>query len=75
MAGLALGEALLGAGATPWQKLLRLALGLAIIAVLVEIPVAGTVVGLMVMFLGLGAFGLWVWNRSAGLQSGTERLA
>ena len=75
VAGLALGEALLGAGATPWQKLLRLALGLAIIAVLVEIPVAGTVVGLMVMFLGLGAFGLWVWNRSAGLQSGTERLA
>ncbi len=66
LAGLAVGEAILGAGVTRWQTLLRLALGLGIFAVALEIPVAGTVVSLMVMFFGLGAFGLWVWKSRPG---------
>lgn len=67
VAGLAIGEAILGPAATRWRKLARIALGLGIFAVVLEIPVAGTVASLMVMFFGLGAFALWAWNtRRAG---------
>ena len=62
VAGLVIGQAILGHADSRWRRLLRLALGLAVVAVAVEIPVAGFAVSLLVMFLGLGAVGLWAWR-------------
>lgn len=61
-AALVIGQAILGLGATVGQRLLRLALGLGILTVAYEVPVAGMVLWLLTMFFGLGCFAVWVWN-------------
>ena len=61
-----IGQAILGLASTTWQRVGRLALGLAILAFAVEIPVAGVAVSLLTMFLGLGTFGVWVWRSRPG---------
>lgn len=61
-AALVIGQAILGLGATVGQGLLRLALGLVILAVAYEVPVAGGVLYLLTMFFGLGCFAVWIWN-------------
>ena len=71
-AAMVIGQAILGLASTGRQRVGRLALGLGILALAVEIPVAGIVVSLLTMFFGLGAFGLWVWRSrpSAALSRG-----
>ncbi len=65
-AAMVIGQAILGLASTTWQRVGRLALGLAILAFAVEIPVAGVAVSLLTMFLGLGTFGVWVWRSRPG---------
>ncbi len=67
IAAMVIGQAILGLASTGVQRFGRIALGLGILALAVEVPHIGGVVGLFVMFFGLGAFGLWVWrtHRSA----------
>lgn len=61
-AALVIGQAILGLGATTGQRLARLALGLGILAVAYEVPVAGGVLYLLTMFFGLGCFAVWIWR-------------
>ena len=61
-AAMVIGQAILGLASTAWQRIGRVALGLGILALAVEIPVAGTVVSLLIMFFGLGTFALWIWR-------------
>ena len=65
IAAMVIGQALMGFASTHTQRIGRIALGLGILVLAVEVPYLGAVVGLLVMFFGLGAFGLWVW-RSRG---------
>lgn len=70
VAALVIGQAILGLAETRWQRFVRLTLGLAVLAVVVEIPMVGWVLSLLIMFFGLGAFGLWVWrSRSTALAA------
>lgn len=62
IAAMVIGQAILGLGSTNLQRIGRIALGLGILVLAVEVPFLGGVVGLLVMFFGLGAFGLWVWR-------------
>ena len=62
IAAMVIGQALLGLATTNVQRIGRVALGLGILVLAVEVPYIGGVVGLLVMFFGLGAFGLWVWR-------------
>ena len=62
VAAMVIGQAILGLASTNVQRIGRIALGLGILVLAVEIPYIGGVVGLLVMFFGLGAFGLWVWR-------------
>jgi len=43
------------------HKVWSLVLGVVILALLIELPFVGWLIGLLVMFLGLGA--LWIWGR------------
>ncbi len=60
--GLALGEWILGPGATRLDRFWRIALGLLILCVAVEIPVLGTVVAILTALLGLGAFAVQAYR-------------
>lgn len=62
IAAMVIGQALLGLASSSVQRIGRIALGLGILVLVVEVPFIGGVVGLLVMFFGLGAFGLWVWR-------------
>lgn len=62
IAAMVIGQAILGLASTHAQRIGRIALGLGILVLAVEVPYVGGVVGLLVMFFGLGAFGLWVWR-------------
>ena len=62
VAAMVIGQAILGLASTKLQRIGRIALGLAILVLAVEVPFVGGIVGLLVMFFGLGAFGLWVWR-------------
>ena len=62
VAAMVIGQAILGLASTNVQRMGRVALGLGILVLAVEVPYIGGVVGLLVMFFGLGAFGLWVWR-------------
>lgn len=62
VAAMVIGQAILGLASTNVQRIGRIALGLGILALAVEVPYIGGVVGLLVMFFGLGAFGLWIWR-------------
>ena len=62
IAAMVIGQAILGLASTSVQRIGRIALGLGILVLAVEVPFIGGVVGLLVMFFGLGAFGLWVWR-------------
>ena len=62
VAGMVIGQAILGLPSTNVQRIGRVALGLGILALAVEIPFVGGVISLLTMFFGLGAFGLWVWR-------------
>lgn len=62
IAAMVIGQAILGLASTNLQRIGRIALGLGILVLAVEVPYIGGVVGLLVMFFGLGAFGLWVWR-------------
>ena len=62
IAAMVVGQAILGLASTNIQRIGRIALGLGILVLAVEVPYIGGVVGLLVMFFGLGAFGLWVWR-------------
>ena len=62
VAAMVIGQAILGLASTNVQRIGRIALGLGILVLAVEVPYIGGVVGLLVMFFGLGAFGLWVWR-------------
>ena len=62
------GERILGSPTTRMQSFLRLALGLGIYSVAVEIPYLGVVIALLAMFLGLGAFGLRVFRGGASAR-------
>ena len=62
IAAMVIGQAILGLASTNVQRVGRIALGLGILVLAAEIPYLGGVVGLLVMFFGLGAFGLWVWR-------------
>ena len=62
VAAMVIGQAILGLASTNVQRIGRIALGLGILVLAVEVPVIGGMVTLLVMFFGLGAFGLWVWR-------------
>lgn len=62
VAAMVIGQAILGLASSNVQRIGRIALGLGILVLAVEVPYIGGVVGLLVMFFGLGAFGLWVWR-------------
>ena len=62
VAAMVIGQALMGLATTNVQRIGRVALGLGILVLAVEVPYIGGVVGLLVMFFGLGAFGLWIWR-------------
>ena len=62
IAAMVIGQAILGLASTNIQRIGRIALGLGILVLAVEVPFIGGMVGLLVMFFGLGAFGLWVWR-------------
>ena len=62
IAAMVIGQAILGLASSNVQRIGRVALGLGILVLAVEVPFIGGVVGLLVMFFGLGAFGLWVWR-------------
>ena len=62
VAAMVIGQAILGLASTNIQRIGRIALGLGILVLAVEVPVIGGMVTLLVMFFGLGAFGLWVWR-------------
>lgn len=62
LAAMVIGQAILGLASSNVQRIGRIALGLGILVLAVEVPYIGGVVGLLVMFFGLGAFGLWVWR-------------
>ena len=62
IAAMVIGQAILGLASTNVQRIGRIALGLGILMLAVEVPLIGGVVGLLVMFFGLGAFGLWIWR-------------
>lgn len=62
VAAMVIGQAILGLASTDLQRIGRIALGLGILALAVEVPFVGGVVGLLVMFFGLGVVGLWVWR-------------
>lgn len=62
IAAMVIGQAILGLASSNVQRIGRIALGLGILVLAVEVPYIGGVVGLLVMFFGLGAFGLWVWR-------------
>ena len=62
IAAMVIGQAILGLASTNVQRIGRIALGLGILVLAVEVPYLGGVVGLLVMFFGLGAFGLWIWR-------------
>ena len=62
IAAMVIGQAILGLASTNMQRIGRIALGLGILVLAVEIPYVGGVLGLLVMFFGLGAFGLWMWR-------------
>ncbi len=60
--GLLLGELILGPGATRLDRFWRVALGLLILGVAVEVPVLGTAVAVLTAMLGLGAFAVWAFR-------------
>jgi hypothetical protein len=62
IAAMVIGQAILGLASSSLQRFGRIALGLGILVLAVEVPYLGGVVGLLVMFFGLGVFGLWVWR-------------
>lgn len=62
VAAMVIGQAILGLASTNIQRIGRIALGIGILALAVEIPFVGGAIGLLTMFFGLGAFGLWVWR-------------
>lgn len=62
IAAMVIGQAILGLASTNVERIGRVALGLGILVLAVEVPYIGGVVGLLVMFFGLGAFGLWIWR-------------
>ena len=62
IAAMVIGQAIMGLASTNVQRIGRIALGLGILVLAVEVPYIGGVVGLLVMFFGLGAFGLWIWR-------------
>ena len=62
IAAMVIGQAILGFAATNVQRIVRIALGLAILVLAAEVPYLGAMVGLLVMFFGLGVFGLLVWR-------------
>ena len=62
IAAMVIGQAIMGLASTNVQRIGRVALGLGILVLAVEVPYIGGVVGLLVMFFGLGAFGLWIWR-------------
>ena len=62
VAAMVIGQAILGLASTNVQRVGRIALGLGVLALAVEVPFIGGVVGLLVAFFGLGAFGLWLWR-------------
>ena len=62
VAAMVIGQAILGLASTNIQRIGRIALGLGILVLAVEVPYIGGMVTLLVMFFGLGAFGLWVWR-------------
>ena len=62
VAAMVIGQAIMGLASTNVQRIGRIALGLGILVLAVEVPYIGGVVGLLVMFFGLGAFGLWIWR-------------
>ncbi len=62
IAAMVIGQAIMGLASTNVQRIGRIALGLGILVLAVEVPLIGGVVGLLVMFFGLGAFGLWMWR-------------
>ena len=62
IAAMVIGQAIMGLASTSVQRIGRIALGLGILVLAVEVPYIGGVVGLLVMFFGLGAFGLWIWR-------------
>jgi len=62
IAAMVVGQAIMGLASTNLQRIGRIALGLGILVLAVEVPYIGGIVGLLVMFFGLGAFGLWIWR-------------
>ena len=62
IAAMVVGQAILGLASTNVQRIVRTALGLGLLVLAAEVPYLGGVVGLLVMFFGLGVFGLWVWR-------------
>ena len=61
-ASLMIGRAILGAGAGALARIARLALGLVILALAMEIPVLGGFVWLFTAFFGIGCFALWSYR-------------
>ena len=70
-AAMVIGQAILGLGASTGERLLRLALGMLVLAVVFELPVIGFIAGLLTMFLGLGSFAVWVWRTRRGVGTPT----
>lgn len=70
-AAMVVGQAILGLGASTGERVLRLALGMLVLAVVFELPVAGGIAALLTMFFGLGSFGVWVWRNRRGAGTPT----
>lgn len=72
-AAMVIGQAILGLGASTGERLLRLALGMLILSVVFELPVAGGIASLLTMFFGVGSFAVWAWRNRRG--AGAPRVS
>lgn len=70
-AAMVIGQAILGLGASTGERVLRLALGMLLLSVVFELPIAGGIASFLTMFFGVGAFAVWVWRTRRSARTPT----